>query len=357
MEPNQQESPVDSQENRAQEKSGGDSSIVDRTRDRAVAAYESSRRWVRRSPRRAAIWAGSILLFLAGIFIPALHVPTPHVALSGELIFPGDWFLGGYLTNSILTTLLVDLIVIGLALLATARMQVIPGRWQSFIEMLMEYLYSLCESVAGRDARRFFPWVVTIFLFVIVSNWIGLMPGMGSIVVYQEPAEIEHALAYNRQLAMADGKIVLAKPAAAEEGYPKEIPLFRAPTADLNTTFALALITMVMVQVWGVRELGLGYFGKFFQFRGPNLGMKFISAFVGILELFSEFSRFLAFGFRLFGNIFAGEIVLATMAFLIAYWLPVPFYVLEIFVGFVQALVFMMLALVFFTMATMSHEH
>lgn len=114
---------------------------------------------------------------------------------------------------------------------------------------------------------------------------------------------------------------------------------------------------MVMVQVWGIGALGLGYFKKFFQFNGPNLGMKLISSFVGILELLSEFSRLIAFGFRLFGNIFAGEIVLATMAFLVAYLLPVPFYILEVFVGVVQALVFMMLALVFFTMATMSHEH
>ena len=139
-----------------------------------------------------------------------------------------------------------------------------------------------------RDARKYFPWVVTIFIFVVICNWIGLIPGVGSIVVHQEPAAEEHAVGYNRQLAMADGKLVLIDPAEAEEGHGKEVPLFRAPSADLNTTFALALITMVMVQVWGVRALGLGYFGKFFQFRGPNLGMKLISSFVGILELVSR---------------------------------------------------------------------
>jgi F-type H+-transporting ATPase subunit a len=113
---------------------------------------------------------------------------------------------------------------------------------------------------------------------------------------------------------------------------------------------------MFMVQFFGVQSLGFGYFGKFFVWRGENLGMKFINAFVGILELISEFSRLVAFGFRLFGNIFAGEIILATMAFLITFLLPVPFYILEIFVGFIQALVFMMLALVFFSMATVSHD-
>ncbi len=121
-------------------------------------------------------------------------------------------------------------------------------------------------------ARQFFPWVVTIFIFVVIGNWIGLVPGVGSIVVHQEPAAGEHALSYNRQLAMADGKLVFAAPEAEEGAHGKEVPLFRAPTADLNTTFALALITMVMVQVWGMRALGLGYFGKFFQFHGPNLG-------------------------------------------------------------------------------------
>ena len=120
-------------------------------------------------------------------------------------------------------------------------------------------------------------------------------------------------------------------------------------------TFALAIATMVMVQIWGFRYLGGSYFRKFWNFSGPNGFMKGINGFVGILELISEFARIIAFGFRLFGNIFAGEIVLATMAFLVAFLLPVPFYALEVFVGFVQALVFMMLALVFFQMATISH--
>lgn len=321
------------------------------TEEKSGSVVQRTTGWVRRNPRKTAIWGGAIVLFLLS-FLPWLSVPPPHVALSGEALIPGTWF-----TNSLLTTVLVDIIIIALALSATIGMKVVPGRWQSFVEMTLEYLYSLSESVSGKQARTYFPWVVTIFLFVIVSNWIGLMPGVGSIVIHQEPVVIEHAEAFNRQLAMSDGKFVLVAPAAAEEGYGKEIPLFRAPSADLNTTFALAIITMVMVQVWGVRALGLGYFKKFFQFSGPNIGMKLISAFVGILELISEFSRLVAFGFRLFGNIFAGEIVLATMAFLIAYLLPVPFYVLEVFIGFVQALVFMMLALVFFATATMSHEH
>ena len=234
---------------------------------------------------------------------------------------------------------------------------------------------------------------MTIFLFVIFSNWSGLIPGVGSIGMYhddaahteeihseeevvpgeeapadehqeEQPAEGDgHGYIWNNQLAMADGNLILVAPEAvepapaqAEEGHRKFVPLFRAPSADLNMTFALALITMSMVQVWGIRALGGSYFKKFFTFSGHGF-MNWINAFVGILELISEFSRIVAFGFRLFGNIFAGEIVLATMAFLVAFLLPIPFYMLEIFVGFVQALVFMMLALVFFSMATISHDH
>jgi F-type H+-transporting ATPase subunit a len=122
-------------------------------------------------------------------------------------------------------------------------------------------------------------------------------------------------------------------------------------------TFALAITTVIMVQIWGVRAQGGAYFSKFANASGENAAMKGISVFVSFLEIVSEFARIIAFGFRLFGNIFAGEVVLATMAFLIPFFLPLPFYALEIFVGVIQALVFMMLALVFFTMATISHGH
>ena len=118
-------------------------------------------------------------------------------------------------------------------------------------------------------------------------------------------------------------------------------------------------MTMIVVQYYGFKKLGTGYLHKFFTFSGETLGMKCINAFVGILELISEVSRILSFAFRLFGNIFAGEVMLATMAFLVTFILPVPFYFLELFVGFVQALVFMMLALIFFTLSEQSHgdEH
>ena len=238
-------------------------------------------------PRRSAI-LGSILLLFILPFLPGfknyLKVPPPHVALSGEPLFVGGsiptWF-SSWFTNSILTTILVDIIIIVLALLATHKMAVIPGRWQSFVEMVMEYLYSMSESVSGRLADKFFAWVATIFVFVIISNWIGLIPGVGSIVVHQssQSESTEHALAMSSRLTMVDGKLKLvAATPAAEEGHAKEVPLFRAPSADLNTTFALAIATMLMVQVWGVRTLSAGYFKKFFQWNGPNIPMKMISS-------------------------------------------------------------------------------
>ncbi|MCS6827397.1 MAG: F0F1 ATP synthase subunit A [Caldilinea sp.] len=316
------------------------------------------------------IWTSVIVgLLAASILIRFIApVPPPHVALSGEPIFSTGpkWF-----TNSVLTTIIVDIVLILLALAVRFNLKEIPGAFQNFMEAIIEALYGLAESVAGKNASKFFPWVATIFLFVIISNWSGMLPGVGSIGFYHPTDKHDaHATAldgdsarlFDNQLAMVGGSIVLAPlesaqkaPAAAEGEHGKFIPLFRAPSADLNVTFALAISTMVMVQIWGVRFLGGSYFRKFFNFSGPNPFMKGINGFVGILELVSEFSRVIAFGFRLFGNVFAGEIVLATMAFLIAFLLPVPFYVLELFVGFVQALVFMMLALVFFHMATISH--
>lgn len=313
------------------------------------------------NPRRS-IGIGAILLGLAiGFVWPA--VPAPHVALGGE---PVSIHWPQWLTNSMLHTLIVDAILILVALLVRARLKLIPTGLQNFIEMVLEYFYGLAEQIAGKSARTYFPWIMTIFLFVIVSNWTGFTPGVGSIGFEQthghseeEGATEEHSSRFAGQLAMADGNLVLLSGAEvavqAEEGESHFVPLLRAPTADLNVTFALAIVTMFMVQFWGIRALGGSYFRKFFNFSGNGM-MRGINGFVGILELISEISRILSFGFRLFGNIFAGEIVLATMAFLGAFLLPLPFYILETFVGFVQALVFTMLALVFFSMATVGHH-
>ena len=306
--------------------------------------YARFRAWVDENPKRAAIWGGVIVLLILSLIIRA---PSPHVALSGEPLVPGGWF-----SNTLLTTLLVDIVILVLAYLAGSNMKLVPSGLQNAVEALLEYLYNLAESVAGSRATTFFPWAATIFLFVLVSNYFGMLPGVGSIGFFHIEEHASAPLA--GQLAMADGKLLLAE--EGEAHGPHFVPLFRSPSADLNVTFALALATMVMVQVHGVRALGAGYFRKFWNPTGDGF-MKGINIFVGILEAVSEVSRILSFAFRLFGNIFAGEVVLATITFLVTFLVPIPFYALEILVGAVQALVFAMLALVFFTMATISHGH
>jgi F-type H+-transporting ATPase subunit a len=208
--------------------------------------------------------------------------------------------------------------------------------------------------------------VATIFLFVLLSNYSGLIPGVGSIGIYHEEAhsaEVQSegevdAVVVEEEAEVGEGEVVVVEEAgleAEEEHHAILVPLFRAPSADLNVTLALALVTMVMVQFWGVQALGANYFHKFFNFNTGKGFIRGIFAFSGILELISEFAKIISFAFRLFGNIFAGEVLLAVMAFLVAFIVPVAFYGLELFVGFIQALVFMMLAVVFFSTAVISH--
>lgn len=339
-----------------------------------VNIWNKFKAWIAASPRRAGLWAAAIVLFFVGLFIP---VPPPHVELAGMPLFSNG---PAWLTNSLVTTVVVDLILIIVAVLATSRMSLIPSGLQNFMEIVVEALFGLAQSVAGDRARQFFPWVATIFLFVVISNWTELIPGVTSIVIYHHNTEAtepsEHSQHQVGQLAMANGKLILvdsdsertllaqadtsqeaADTADTGEHEAEYVPVFRPPSTDLNVTFALAISTMVMVQIWGWRTQGGAYFRKFTNTKGPNTGMRIIAGYVSVLEIVSEFARIIAFGFRLFGNIFAGDVILLTMAFLIPFFLPLPFYGLEVFVGLIQALVFMMLALVFFTMATISHGH
>jgi F-type H+-transporting ATPase subunit a len=142
--------------------------------------------------------------------------------------------------------------------------------------------------------------------------------------------------------------VFAALPGYCENG--KVVSILRAPSSDLNVTLAFALWAVITIQVFGFQALGVSYLTKFFNFREGAMG-----AFVGILELISEFVRIIAFAFRLFGNIFAGEVILVVMSFLFPYLLPLPFYGLEVFVAFIQALVFSILTMVFMLLATLSH--
>lgn len=317
--------------------------------------------WVRNNPKQARLYGVIAIALILGFI---LHAPVPHVGLAGEPVLSSGpaWF-----TNAVLTTIIVDILLLVVAFMATSRMQLVPSGLQNAAEMLIEYIYGLAESVAGKNAKRFFPISATIFLLFLFSNYTGLIPMVGSLgFCHPEGAAAEHALVMDNQLAMADGNLILLSP-AAEEPAAAEVshgntcpegtilaPLFRAPTADLNMPLAIAITTMALVQYFGLNDLGTSYLKKFWNTSGHGL-MKGINIFVGILEAISEIARILTFTFRLFGNIFAGEVVLATMAFLCAYLIPLPFYFLEVLVGAVQALVFMMLSLVFFSMAVVSH--
>jgi len=191
---------------------------------------------------------------------------------------------------------------------------------------------------------------MTMFLFVIVANFSGLLPGFGSIGLL-EPA---HAPQVGH---VAEGVFLTgAEAGLAEEGYVIR-PFFRAPSTDLNFPLALALVTVVLSQYFGFRALKLGYLKKFFDVSGFKKGVLVGGAqlLAGLLEIISEIAKIISLTFRLFGNILAGEVLLAVLAFLIPYLISVPFYGLEVFVGFVQALVFFMLTLVFFSLAVTGH--
>jgi F-type H+-transporting ATPase subunit a len=278
-----------------------------------------------------------------------------HISISAETIF---YLFGIPVSNSMLTSLIVSGMLIALAIFAkrvmdSAQADQPPTRWQNFLEMVVEGLYNFVDSVVHNKAKSALltPIFGSFFLFILLNNWLGLLPGVGTIGLTHEPGHMEvvqEAHAAVEEHATGEHQEVQVEEHAEEHHV--FIPIFRAGTADLNTTLSLAIVTMFIVQVLGVKFLSLGYFKKFFNFSSP------IMFFVGILELVSEFAKIISFAFRLFGNVFAGEVLLAVMMFLLPLFLPMPFYGLEIFVGFIQALVFSMLSLVFYNMATISHD-
>lgn len=233
-----------------------------------------------------------------------------HISLSAEPLFS----LGPVpVSNSMLTTWIVSLALIAWAIKVASDLKAKRSSGLIFFTgFIIESLLDLVQGVTHNlsRSREFLPLITTFFLFILLGNWIGLLPGVGTI------------------------------------GNP---PWFRGVTADLNTTLALALISVGATQYFGLKHLQLGYLTKFFNFSGP------IQFFVGLLELISELAKILSFAFRLFGNIFAGEVLLLVIAFLLPLIGPIPFLGLEIFVGFIQALVFSLLTLVFLHLATLSH--
>lgn len=267
-----------------------------------------------------------------------LSVPQPHPELPAEVVFH---IFGFPITNSVVAAWVTIIILVGFSYAVTRRMKLIPGRLQAAFEFLLGWLYNLCTSVAGEEnGRKFFPIVATIFLFVGFNAWLGLLPGFGSITIHSMEGEVH---------------------------------LLRPANTDINMPLALALVSFIFVEFTGIRRLGMCYMKKFVnitEFRsGLNqvlrgkiktgfLGLFAggINIFTGFLEFFTELIRIVSLTFRLFGNMTAGEILLLVVAFLIPWLFAVPFYGLELLIGFIQALIFAGLTLIFVTVAVIPHE-
>jgi F-type H+-transporting ATPase subunit a len=314
-------------------------------------------------------------LLVAGAIL--LRFVLPPVAVRAEAL-PGVTIGGVAFTNAFLTALVVDVVLVVLAILGTRKMRLVPSGLQNLLEWIIEALYNLTESVAtAKWAPRFFAVVATIFFYVLFSNWFGLVPGLAAVGVCEEHhvEDVEHAAFPGLAAPLLDHPEEAPRPPLGCQAGEVIVPIFRSPSTDLNNNFALALVSVGMTQVFGVMALGIGYFSKFFNVKGmigafgPDaqgqrrgcagmLGAFMFGAidfFVGILELISEFAKIISFSFRLFGNIFAGEVMLLVLASLVPLILTIPFLGLEVFVGLIQAFIFFILTLAFFSIATVSH--
>ena len=276
---------------------------------------------------------------ISGLNLPDwLKVPPPAVELPAEALFHIGPFA---VTNTILTSWITIVVLAIILITLSSRAKIIPSKFQSAVEMVLEWVYNLCRDVAGeKNGPKFFPIIVTIFLFVMMNAWMALIPGYGSILAH------------------------------TEEGA---VPFLRGANTDINTPLAIALISFVFVTYIGFAAQKFGFLKQFFNFGHFFLGVKdlftgklkrglsgiafgAIDIFVGFLELVSYFVRIISFTFRLFGNMTGGEILVAAFLFLAPFLIPLFAYGLEVLVGAVQALIFSGLTLVFAAMAAQGHE-
>lgn len=221
------------------------------------------------------------------------------------------------ITNSIIDTLLIDILIISLSFIIAKNIKIVPGLFQNAFESIVQAFYEITESVSQERAAKIFPFFMSFFLFILFLNWSALLPGVNSIGFF--------------------------------EGE-KLIPIIRSSTSDLNTTLGLSLVSVFATHILSVKTVGIkDYLSRYFSFNPINL-------FIGVLEIISEITKIISLSFRLFGNIFAGEIVLLTISSMFAFLFPLPFLALEIVVGLVQALVFSMLTMAFMAILTTPHH-
>lgn len=292
-----------------------------------------------------------------------------HVSVKAESLWDLDLGPLGTLniTNSFLTMIgVMALLIIGGAMIARRASIDRPGRAQNGFEMVVEFLLNLVESTAGkRVGRKIFPLIGSLFIFIIVSNYSGLLPGVGTIGINNEvepEAATEEARIASAQQP-SDAAVVFAAQEDEEQAEQEHetviYPFLRSPNADLNMTIAMALVTFTVVQVAGVVAHGVG--GRIKHMADPP--------FMFPIEVISEFSRIISLSFRLFGNIFAGEVLITVMVTMSAavlqstFWVPIFFFglptvflLLEVLFGFIQALVFALLALIYISLAAAGHD-
>lgn len=247
-----------------------------------------------------------------------------HISLAAERLFT---IFGIPITNTLLVSWGIMLFLFAIALLISTNLSSRPKGLQNLVELIFEKLLDFMGSVTGsyKDSVKYFPLIATIFLFVMLSNLVEIIPGLGTIGLLE-----------------------------GEEGHQTIVPFLRSSSADLNFTLAIAISAVVSVQILGIAALGFFKYWKKF-FCPPWEKPYFIGTFIGLLELIAEVAKIISFSFRLFGNIFAGEVLLTVVLVLVPYLAPLPFLFLEIFVGLIQAVVFSMLTLVFIKVATAHH--
>ena len=306
-------------------------------------------------------WIVLVLIVLNFIFARQFPPIAPHVQLPAEPIFPLTLPVVGefVVTNTIIATLIADVVLFVLAFFVWRSIrrgnQILTGI-TGVVEALTDALFSLSESTAGKWGKSIFVWMATIVFLVLIVNWTELIPGVDSIGLFEadhiaRPEECTFDSFYIGSLEIVS---VGGEPACSAG----VIPFVRVASTDLNFTIALAIISVAATQMIGIRALGVSYFTKFFNtktlFTAPMFGV--INLIVGFLEAILELVKILSFSFRLFGNIFAGSILLFIAGTLAPVFVQSGVLLFEWFVGIIQAIVFGLLTLIFMSLATVSHS-
>ncbi|MEI6378048.1 MAG: F0F1 ATP synthase subunit A [Candidatus Falkowbacteria bacterium] len=274
-----------------------------------------------------------------GAVEPKAEIKTQHTLYAEPIAN-----IGGFtVTNSLLSSWIVLIIILCASLALRKRIKMIPGRAQSIFEMLIDQVMQMFDTVTGsrEKTKQIAPLIFTFFFFILINNWFGLLPGVGS---FGQVIKVHNELEF--------------------------VPYLRGATADLNTTLALAAIGLVVSNIFGIMAVGASkHFNKFINIKTlleiPKkikndwtvILVNPINVFIGLVETISEVAKGASLSLRLYGNIFAGEVLLASISGMLAFGLPLPFMALEIFVGLVQAFIFSILVLVYITLHTSHEEH